>query len=108
MSLARKVSAIELRTDIAHQECIRLGCGTRLSVEEAVFECPKCGDLLDVVYDWPRLGVPRRLTAFEDKWARRSDPHCFSGVSRVCSRRWNFWRMKRIRDHRLCDFGKSC
>ncbi|MGQ9574235.1 MAG: threonine synthase [Thermoguttaceae bacterium] len=44
--------------------------------------CPKCGSLLDVVYDWDRLEVPRSLGAFEQLWARRRDPYCFSGVWR--------------------------
>jgi threonine synthase len=38
--------------------------------------------LLDVAYDWSRLRPPRSLAAFEDQWARRSDPYCFSGVWR--------------------------
>jgi threonine synthase len=37
---------------------------------------------LDVAYEWERLRVPSSLAAFEQKWARRSDPHCFSGVWR--------------------------
>jgi len=44
--------------------------------------CQQCGDLLDVVYDWDRLPVPDALDAFARKWARRNDPHCFSGVWR--------------------------
>ena len=48
--------------------------------------CPKCGNLLDVVYQWDRLEVPRSLRAFEELWARRSDPYCFSGV-------WRFHRL---------------
>ena len=44
--------------------------------------CGRCGNLLDVAYDWSRLQPPRSLAAFEDNWARRSDPYCFSGVWR--------------------------
>ena len=57
--------------------------------------CPKCGNLLDVVYDWDRLAVPRTLRGFEESWSRRNDPHCFSGV-------WRF--------HRLLPFAplKQC
>ena len=44
--------------------------------------CDRCGSLLDVAYDWPRLSPPRSLRTFEDRWARRGDPHCFSGVWR--------------------------
>ena len=38
--------------------------------------------MLDVVYEWGRLRVPDSLSAFEQKWSRRSEPHCFSGVWR--------------------------
>jgi threonine synthase len=38
--------------------------------------------LLDVVYEWERLRVPGSLSEFEQKWSRRNDPHCFSGVWR--------------------------
>ena len=44
--------------------------------------CPRCGELLDVTYDWERLRVPDSWKAIEEKWARRADPHCFSGVWR--------------------------
>jgi threonine synthase len=44
--------------------------------------CRQCGDLLDVAYDWDRLRVPDSLRAFEQKWSRRGDPLCFSGVWR--------------------------
>lgn len=48
--------------------------------------CPLCGNLLDVVYDWDRLPVPRSLREFEEAWGRRADPHAFSGV-------WRFHRL---------------
>jgi threonine synthase len=35
-----------------------------------------------VVYDWDRVAVPSSLTSFEQKWARRHSPYCFSGVWR--------------------------
>lgn len=44
--------------------------------------CVRCGNLLDVAYDWDRLRVPASLSAFEKKWSLRSNPHCFSGVWR--------------------------
>jgi len=73
---------IDPRTDIAHQECINPGCGARFGVEESIFECPKCGGLLDVRYDWSRAALPKRLKDFEAKWARQDDPLAFSGVWR--------------------------
>jgi threonine synthase len=44
--------------------------------------CDGCGGPLDVAYEWTRLKVPRSLAAFEQKWARRNDPYCLSGVWR--------------------------
>lgn len=51
-------------------------------MDEIRLACPRCGDLLDVVYDWDRLRLPDSLAAFQQKWARRGDPHCLSGVWR--------------------------
>ena len=48
--------------------------------------CQRCGDLLDVVYDWDRAEVPRSLREFESSWTRRRDPICYSGV-------WRFHRL---------------
>ncbi len=69
-------------TDLAYQQCLNPECRATLSVDQAAFACPTCGDLLDVVYDWERLPVPARLSDFEAKWSRRRDPLCFSGVWR--------------------------
>ena len=69
-------------TDLAYQQCINPACRATFDVGQAHFACPDCGDLLDVVYDWDRLPVPRRLDEFEAKWSRRTDPLCFSGVWR--------------------------
>lgn len=66
----------------AFQQCINPACAASFGVNEAHFACPACGDLLDVVYDWDRLPVPRQLSDFEAKWALRSDPLAFSGVWR--------------------------
>ena len=58
----------------AYQQCINPACAATFAVDETHFACPACGDLLDVVYDWDRLPVPRRLAEFEAKWADRSIP----------------------------------
>src|SRR3954454_12347563 len=68
--------------DLAYQQCLNPACRATLGVDQAVFACPRCGDLLDVVYDWDRLPVPSRLDEFEARWAHRRDPLCFSGVWR--------------------------
>jgi threonine synthase len=68
--------------DRAYQKCLNPSCGRTLGVQEAAFSCPSCGDLLDVVYDWDRIEVPKRLSDFEAAWSRRTDPVSFSGVWR--------------------------
>jgi len=57
-------------------------CGAKYGIDEVRVACRKCGSLLDVMYDWDRLRVPQSLAWFEQKWARRDSPHCFSGVWR--------------------------
>src|SRR5262249_19519956 len=67
-------------TDAVFQRCIHPDCAATVPVDDTSFRCPRCGGLLDVVYDWNRLPPPRSLRDFEAKWTRRSDPLCFSGV----------------------------
>jgi len=74
--------AAATQTDLAYQRCLNPACRATLAVDQVAFACPECGDLLDVVYDWDRLPVPRRLADFEAKWADRLDPLSFSGVWR--------------------------
>ncbi len=69
-------------TPIAFQQCIAPQCGATYSIQEVLVACPKCGDLLDVAYDWDRAAVPRSLSEFEATWAQRRQPHCHSGVWR--------------------------
>jgi threonine synthase len=57
-------------------------CGATYDVGEVRTECDVCGALLDVDYDWSALEVPDSLRYFEEKWARRNEPLCFSGVWR--------------------------
>ena len=75
-------SGPETAQESAYQQCINPACATTVGIDRALFACPKCGDLLDVVYDWDRLPVPKRLSDFEAKWGRRLDPLSFSGVWR--------------------------
>jgi threonine synthase len=71
--------------EVAHQRCVRRGCGATFGVNETVFGCPKCGDLLDVVYDWDRARPPRSLSEVENRWGNRTNPLDFSGVWRFRS-----------------------
>ena len=77
----RSISSVT-PTDAALQRCLNADCDAEFGVEESHFECPRCGDLLDVCYDWTRTPLPRRLSDFEAKWSERTDPLCFSGVWR--------------------------
>jgi threonine synthase len=68
--------------ELAFQRCIAADCGQTYALDDARVACGRCGELLDVAYDWDRAKAPDSLQAFEHKWARRDDPLCFSGVWR--------------------------
>jgi threonine synthase len=68
--------------DAVFQRCINPDCAATCGLSETAFVCPRCGGLLDVAYDWDRLGPPRSLRDFEAKWADRANPLNFSGVWR--------------------------
>ena len=55
-------------------------------MDEVQIACKKCGNLLDVAYDWDRAEPPGDLREFESHWSRRDDPLSFSGV-------WRFHRL---------------
>jgi threonine synthase len=69
-------------SDVVFQRCIHPDCGATAGVDETAFACPRCGNLVDVAYNWDRLSPPRSLRDFEAKWSQRTDPLCFSGVWR--------------------------
>ncbi|WP_422929430.1 threonine synthase [Singulisphaera sp. PoT] len=69
-------------TDLAFQQCINPSCRATFAVGQTCFACPECGDLLDVVYEWDRLPVPKRLSEIEARWSDRLNPLNFSGVWR--------------------------
>jgi len=71
-----------LQTEIAHQKCISADCGATYGVDEVHVACERCGDLLDVRYDWDRCQPPDNLRHFERLWSERNDPTRFSGVWR--------------------------
>ncbi len=68
--------------DTAYQQCLNQNCRATLAVDQTAFSCPKCGDLLDVIYNWDKLPVPKSLRDFEAKWSDRLNPLSFSGVWR--------------------------
>lgn len=69
-------------TDVAYQACMSPDCDATLSVDEVASACPKCGELLDVQYDWDRAQTPKSLRDFESRWSSRNRPLDFSGVWR--------------------------
>lgn len=70
------------RTELAFQRCINPSCGATYEARSVRTSCDRCGDLLDIVYDWDRLGLPSAMSEFEAMWSRRHDPVRFSGVWR--------------------------
>jgi threonine synthase len=68
--------------DFAFQRCISPACGHVCGAEEVRTACPKCGDLLDVAYDWEKARPPSSLQFFEQMWSRRSEPLRLSGIYR--------------------------
>jgi threonine synthase len=75
-------SSVEITTDQAYQKCLSPQCGATYDVGEVLTACPECGSLLDVAYDWDRLPTPDSLRWFQQKWSRRNEPLCRSGVWR--------------------------
>jgi threonine synthase len=72
----------DFMTELVFQRCIHPHCGGTVSIDDTAFQCPKCGGLLDVAYDWNRLPIPKSLKDFEAKWSKRTEPLNFSGVWR--------------------------
>ncbi len=73
---------------VAFQRCIHPDCGAEFDCRESIFKCPKCGDLLDIQYDWDKVPVPNKLGAYAMRWANRDKPLDFSGV----------WRFRELLD----------
>ena len=79
-------TAIKTNTDQAFQKCLAPDCGATYDVGEVRTSCGECGGMLDIAYDWDKIEVPDSLRWFEQKWARRNEPLCRSGV-------WRFHEM---------------
>ncbi|MHC4637854.1 MAG: threonine synthase [Planctomycetota bacterium] len=70
------------QSEAAYQKCINPACGAEFDCGQAMFKCPKCGELLDARYDWDRIEVPQKLSDFGKRWATRNNKLDFSGVWR--------------------------
>lgn len=66
----------------AYQKCINPNCGAEFECSEAFFKCPKCGDLLDIYYNWDKVNVPKKISDFAKRWSTRNNRLDFSGVWR--------------------------
>ncbi len=75
----------------AHQECINVDCRATFDLGQSLVACPKCGCLLDVIYDWDKVPLPKKLSDFSKRWATRNNRLDFSGV----------WRFRELLD--FCD-----
>ncbi len=72
----------------AFQKCINPACAAEFDCGQTLFKCPRCGDLLDIIYDWDRTQLPKTLSDFGQRWANRNHPLDFSGV----------WRFRELLD----------
>ncbi|MCD6393933.1 MAG: pyridoxal-phosphate dependent enzyme [Planctomycetes bacterium] len=73
---------------LACQKCINPDCGAEFECSQALYKCPRCGELLDIIYDWDRIPVPKKLADFAGRWASRDNRLDFSGV----------WRFRELLD----------
>jgi len=69
-------------TDAAYQKCINPACGAEFDCGKSFFKCPQCGELLDVLYNWDKIGVPANMSEFAKRWSNRDNRLDFSGVWR--------------------------
>lgn len=72
----------------AFQKCINPDCGGEFEIGEVLFKCPSCGDLLDILYNWEKIEVPKSMSDFAKRWSNRNNRLDFSGV----------WRFRELLD----------
>jgi threonine synthase len=86
---------------IAHQQCMNPACAATYEVTQTLTACTKCGELLDIRYDWDKANVPKRLKDFETRWHNRRFPLDHSGV----------WRFRDLfpfaADAMVCTIGEG-
>jgi threonine synthase len=70
------------KSEVAFQKCINPVCGAEFDCGQSFFKCPKCGELLDIQYNWDKIAVPKKLSDFGKRWATRDNRLDFSGVWR--------------------------
>jgi threonine synthase len=86
---------------IAFQKCINPDCDAVYDVSQTLIACSKCGELLDVDYDWSRGQLPGTLRDFQQRWQNRRFPLDYSGV----------WRFRELlpfsADAMVCTIGEG-
>ena len=55
----------------AFQQCINPACRATYGIDEVRVSCAKCDSLLDILYDWNKLPVPKNLSYFEHRWSTK-------------------------------------
>lgn len=70
------------KDDAAFQKCINPDCAVEFDCGQTLFKCPKCGELLDIQYDWDKISVPDKMSDFAKRWKNRDNRLDFSGVWR--------------------------
>lgn len=79
---AASLNTANTHTDLACQRCINPACHATYDLSRVRTSCERCGELVDISYDWDRIPVPSRLSDFEAMWSQRHNPVRFSGVWR--------------------------
>lgn len=86
---------------IAYQQCINPDCQATYDVLQTLTGCSKCGDLLDIKYQWDQAHLPKNLKDLEHRWHNRRFPLDHSGV----------WRFRDLlpfaSDAMICTIGEG-
>ena len=86
---------------IAHQQCLSPACSATYDISQTLTGCAKCGELLDIRYDWSKAQLPKSLKEFEKRWHNRRFPLDHSGV----------WRFRDLlpfaADAMICTIGEG-
>ena len=77
------------------QACISPRCGKTFSLTQSLTECPDCGNLLDIRYEWERFQIPSKLSDFPSLWQQQNKPQRLSGV-------WKFHELLPFADLDSC------
>lgn len=93
-------------TDIARQRCINPACAAEYPVDRVLVRCPKCGSLLDAVYDWDKVW-PKSQRSFNlfNQRGMTTGPRPAAGASGATDAHLDFSGVWRFRE--LLPFWKA-